>query len=176
MEKLDLSDEVSIGGERVKIADGIVCYSTAISDCVKEPNSLMALTFFKKTDQCSMFKDQIVFKTTTSACDKSMSWIVVLHLLYQMQDTELCKNGCYSSVAIIASGKVSHWNTALKRLMEEKEYDGDVSNACEKADQKLIKLKLLVEHGERERDNISFNCVSRASAVDKQQDKEREVC
>ena len=133
MEKLDLSDEVSIGGERVKIADGIVCYSTAISDCVKEPNSLMALTFFKKTDQCSMFKDQIVFKTTTSACDKSMSWIVVLHLLYQMQDTELCKNGCYSSVAIIASGKASHWNTALKRLMEEKEYDGDVSNACEKA-------------------------------------------
>ena len=79
MEKLDLSDEVSIGGEQMKIADGIVCYSIAISDCVKEPNSLMALTFFKKTDQCSMFKDQIVFKTTTSACNKSMSWIVVLH-------------------------------------------------------------------------------------------------
>ena len=74
--------EVSIGGEQMKIADGIVCYSIAISDCVKEPNSLMALTFFKKTDQCSMFKDQIVFKTTTSACNKSMSWIVVLHLLY----------------------------------------------------------------------------------------------
>ena len=58
--------------------------------------------------------------------------------------------------------------------MEEKEYDGDVSNACEKADQKLIKLKMLVEHGER--DNISFNSVSKTSAVDKQQDKEREVC
>ena len=67
-----------------------------------------------------------------------------------MQDTELRKNGCYFSVAIRASGKASHWNIALKRLMEEKEYDGDVSNACEKADQKLIKLKMLVEHG-RER-------------------------
>ena len=43
-------------------------------------------------------------------------------------------------------------------------------NACEKADQRSIKLKTLVEHGER--DNISFNPVSRACAVDKQREKE----
>ena len=83
-------------------------------------------------------------------------WTMVLHLLYQMQDTELRKNGCYYSVTIRASGKASHWNIALKLLKEEKEHDGDVSftimdntmcNACEKADQKLIKRKTLVEHG-----------------------------
>ena len=45
--------------------------------------------------------------------------------------------------------------------------------ACEKADQQLIKLKTLVEHGER--DNISLNSVSRACAVDKQQEKELAV-
>ena len=105
-EKLDLSDEVIVGGEKMRIADDIVCYSTAISTCVKEPNSLMALAFLKKTDQCSMFKDQIVFKTTTSACDKSMSWIMVLHLLYQMQDTELRKNGCYSALRSEHLGKL----------------------------------------------------------------------
>ena len=43
-------------------------------------------------------------------------------------------------------------------------------NASVKADQKSIKLKTLVEHGER--DNISVNSVSRACAVDKQQEKE----
>ena len=46
-------------------------------------------------------------------------------------------------------------------------------NACEKADQRSIELKTLVEHGER--DNISFNSVSRACAVDKQQEKELAV-
>ena len=156
MEKLDLPDEVIVGGEKMRIADDSVCYSIAISACVKEPNSLMALALFKKTDQCSMLKDQIVFNTTISACDKSMFWTMVLHLLYQMQDTELRKNGCNYSVAITACGNASHWNTALKLLKEEKEHDGDVSNTimdntmcnlCEKADQNLIKLKTLVEHG-----------------------------
>ena len=75
------------------------------------------------------------------------------HLLYQMQNTELRKNGCYYSVAITASGKTSHWNIALKLLKEEKEHDGDVSNtimdnkmfdACENADQQSIGLKTLV--------------------------------
>ena len=73
MEKLDLPDEVTVGGEKMRIADDIVCYSTAISTCVKKPSSLISLALFKKTDQCSMFKDQIVFNTTISACDKSMS-------------------------------------------------------------------------------------------------------
>ena len=181
MEKLDLLDEVIVGGEKMRIADDIVFYSIAISTCVKQPNSLMALALLKKTDQCSMLKDQIVFNTTISACDKSMFWTMVLHVLCQMQDTELRKNGCYYSVAVIASGRAS-WNFALKRLMEAKEHDGDVSNtimdntmcnACEKADQKLIKLKTLVEH--RERDNISLHSVSRARAVDKQQGKELAV-
>ena len=99
-----------------------------------------------------------------------------------MQDTELRNNVCYYSVAITTSGKASHWTIALKLLKETKDYDGDVSNtvmyntmfnACEKEDQWSTKLKTLVEHGER--DNISFNSVSRACAVDKQQEKERAV-
>ena len=111
-----------------------------------------------------------------------MSWTMVLHLLYQMQGTALRKNGCYYSVAITASGKASHWNIALKLLKEAKEHDQDVSNtimdntmcnACGKADQELIKLKTLVEHGER--DNISLNSVSRTCAVDKQKEKELAV-
>ena len=112
----------------MRIADGIVWHSTAISICVKEPNSSMGLALFKKTEQCSMLKDQIVFNTTISACDKSMFWDTVSHLLYQMQDTELCKTGCDYSVAITASGTASHWNIALKLLKEEKEHDGDVSD------------------------------------------------
>ena len=46
-------------------------------------------------------------------------------------------------------------------------------NACEKDDQRSIELKMLVEHGER--DSISFNSVSRACAVNKQQEKELTV-
>ena len=101
--KLDLSDDVIIGGEKMRIADDIVCYSSAISTCVKEPNSLMALALLKKTDQCSMFKDQIVFNTTNSACEDSLFWTMVLHLQKQRQDTELRKNGCYYSPSIWAS-------------------------------------------------------------------------
>ena len=100
-----------------------------------------------------------------------MSWTMVLHLLCQMQDTELQKNVCYCNVAFTTTGKASRWYTALKLLKETKEHDEDVSNtimdntmfnACEKADQRSIKLKTLVEHGEK--DNISFNSVSRACA------------
>ena len=68
--KLNLSVEAIVGVEQMRIADDVVCCSIAISDCVKEPNSLMALAFLKKTDQCSMLKDQIVFNSTISACDK----------------------------------------------------------------------------------------------------------
>ena len=152
MGKLDLSDEVTVGVEQMRIADDIVCYSTAISDCVKELNSLMALTSRKqtsaaclKTRLCSIQRSVHVIK----ACFGPMA----SHLLYQMQNTELRKNGCYYSVAITASGKPSHWNIALKLLKEEKEHDGDVSNtiidnnmfdACENADQQSIELKTLV--------------------------------
>ena len=176
--KLDLSDEVIVGVGQMRIVEDIVCFSAAISACVKEPKSLMALAHLKKTDQCNMLKDQIVFNPTTSAREKSMSWTMVLHLLCQMQDTERRKNVCYCSVAITASGKASHWNIALK-LLKEEEYDGDLSNtimdntmfnACAKDDQRSIEPKTLVEHGER--DNISFNSVSRACAVDKQQENE----
>ena len=38
MGKLDLPDEVIVGGENMRIVDYIVCYSTAISTCVKEPD------------------------------------------------------------------------------------------------------------------------------------------
>ena len=93
MGKLDLLGEVFFGGEKMRIADGIVWHSIAISTCVKEPNSLMALALFKKTEQC-MLKDQIEFNTTISACDKSMFWDMVSNFLYQMQDTELRKTGC----------------------------------------------------------------------------------
>ena len=131
----------------------------------------MTLALFKKTNQCSMLKDQIVFNPMISACGKGMSWTMVLHLLYQMQDTALRKNGCYYSVAITASGKASHWNIALKLLKDAKEHDKDVSNtildntmcnACGKADQELIKLKTLVEHRERETTFPSTPCRERA--------------
>ena len=101
--KLDLSDEV-IGVGQMRMADDIVWYTIAISDCVKEPNSLMALALFKKTDQCSMFKDQIVFNPMISACGKGMSWTMVLLLLCQMQDTELRKNVCYCHMAFTTTG------------------------------------------------------------------------
>ena len=61
MGKLDLFYVAITGVEQMKIADNIVCYSTAISACVKEPNSLITLALLKKTDQCSMLKNQIVF-------------------------------------------------------------------------------------------------------------------
>ena len=51
--------------------------------------------------------------------------------------------------------------------------DNTMFNACEKADQRSIKLQTLVEHGER--NNISLNSVSRAWAVEKQQEKELAV-
>ena len=54
--KLELLDEVTVGGEKMRIADDIVWHSTAISTCVKEPNTLMALALFKKTEQCSMLQ------------------------------------------------------------------------------------------------------------------------
>ena len=121
MGKLDLSDEGIVGVENMRIANDIVCHSTAISACVKEPNSLRALALLKKTDQCSMFKDLIVFISTISACGKGMFWTMILHLLYQMQNTELRKNVRYYSVAITASGKAPHWNISLKLFKEAKE-------------------------------------------------------
>ena len=74
-------------------------------------------------------------------------------------------------MAITASGKACHWNIALKLLKEAKEYDGDVSNtimdntmcnACVNDDQRSIKLKKLVEHGERETTFPSTLCRERA--------------
>ena len=72
-------------------------------------------------------------------------------------------------------GKLRHWNITLKLHEGTKECDGDVSNtimdntmfgACATDGQWSIELKMLVEH--RERDNISFNSVTSACAVDKQ--------
>ena len=84
-----------------------------------------------------------------------------------MRNAELRKNVCHYSVAIIASGKASHWNIALKLLKEAKEYDGDVSNtimdntmlnACEKADQQSVGRA----RGERETTFPSTSCRERA--------------
>ena len=93
-----------------------------------------------------MFKDQIVFNTRS---------VHVMHVLdhgitFAVSDAKHRT----AQEWIKASGKASHWNIALKLLKEEKEHDGDVRNtimdntmcnANEKADQKLIKLKTLVE-------------------------------
>ena len=79
-----------------------------------------------------------------------MSWTMVLHLLYQMQDTERRNDVCYNSVAITASGKASHWNIALKLLKEAKEYDN-----------RWIELKTLVEHEERDTTFSSTPCRER---------------
>ena len=134
-----------------------------------------------------MFKDQILFISTISACGKGMFWTMVSHLLYQMQNTKLRKNVCYCRVAITASGKASHWNFAPKLPKEAKEHDGDVSNtimdnttfhACEKADQQSIKLKTLVEHGKRKRTFLSTPCREHAlwTSNRKRNSVGREVC
>merc|ERR1712136_39068 len=89
----------------------------------------------------------------------------------QMQGARLKADACSYSAAITASGKASHWSTALKLLKEAKECGGHVSNmivvnatisACEKGGQWQIALHMLAEHGER--DTISFNSVRSASS------------
>ena len=147
-----------VAGKMRNAAD-IVCYSGAISACEKGENLRPTPVLSKKTNMCSIPGDQIVFNATISACDKSMSWIMALQFLSQMQDTELQLNPCHHRVGIRVSGKASQWDTALKSFNEEKECDEHASNvpmdnatidACEKEDQWSTELKMLVEHGERE--------------------------
>ena len=83
--KLDLSDEAIVGVGQMRIADDTVCYSTAISACAMEPNSLMALALLKKTDQCSMLKDQIVFNSTISACKTQTRGIMFVTTAWRPQ-------------------------------------------------------------------------------------------
>ena len=156
--KLDLSDEAIVGVRQMRTAADIVCCSGAICACEKGENLRSSPVLSKKTNMCSIPGDQIVLNVKISACDKSMSWIMALQLLSQMQDTELQLNTCRHRVGITVSGKASQWNTALKSFNEEKESDehaGNVTmdnatmNACEKEDQWSIEPKMLVEHGER---------------------------
>ena len=69
-----------------------------------------------------------MFNATISACDKSMSWIMALQLLSQMQDTELQLNTYHHCVGITVLGKASQWNTAPKSFNEGKECDEHASN------------------------------------------------
>ena len=129
MEKLDVPDEVIVGVAQMRIPGDIVCYSVAISDCVKEPNSLMALALLKKTDQCSMFKDLIVFNPTISACGKrhALDHGITFAVSYARHRTA-------QEWLLLQRGDHSIWeslslNIALKPLNDEKEHDGNVSNA-----------------------------------------------
>ena len=171
MGKLDLSDEVIVGVEKMRIADDIVCYSTAISACVEEQNSLMALALFKKNrpmqhaqrPDCVQSNDQCMWK---KACLGPWGYICCVR----------CKT--YSGMSVTTGWRsLEHCTEAQGgkrvRWRRDKIMDNTMFNACEKDDQRSIELKMLVEHGER--DSISFNSVSRACAVNKQQEKELTV-
>ena len=76
--KLDLSDEAIVDTTKGQLWQEVSMLFRDTEQmriagaCVKEPNSVMALALLKKTDQCSMLKDQTVFNSnsTISACDK----------------------------------------------------------------------------------------------------------
>ena len=114
MEKLDLSDETIVGVGQMRTAADIVCYSGVLCACEKGENLGSSPVLSKKTNMCSFPVDQIVFNATISACDKSMSWVMALQLLSQMQDTELQLNTYHHRVGITVSGKASQGNTAFK--------------------------------------------------------------
>ena len=84
-----------------------------------------------------------------SAWDKSMSWIMTLKLLSQMQDTELQFNTYHHRVGTTVSGKASQAKECDEHASNVI-MDNVTMNACEKEDQWSIELKMLVEHGERE--------------------------
>ena len=90
----------------MRIADDSVCYRIAISDCVKEPNSLMAVTPFKKTGQCSICKDQFMFISAISPCGKGMFWTVVLH--FAVSDA---KHRTVEECLLLQSGDHSVWES-----------------------------------------------------------------
>ena len=55
-------------------------------------------------------------------------------------------------VDVAVSGKASQWNTALKSFNASNvTMDNATMNACEKEDQWSTELKMLVQHGEREK-------------------------
>ena len=97
---------------------------------------------------CSILGDQIVFNATISACDKSMLWVMTLQLVSLMQDTELHLNTYHHRVVTTVSGKASQAKECDEHASNVSMYNVTM-NACEKEDQWSMKLKVLVEHGER---------------------------
>ena len=86
---LDLSDETNGGVGQMRTTADIMSYSGAISVCEKGEHLGSSPVLSKKTNMCSIPGEQIVLNAKISAWDKSMSWIMTLQLLSQMQDTEL---------------------------------------------------------------------------------------
>ena len=85
----------------------IMCYSGAISAYEKGENLGSSPVLSKKTNICSITGEQIVLNAKISAWDKSMSWIMTLQLLSQMQDTDLHSNTYHHRVGTPVSGKAS---------------------------------------------------------------------
>ena len=108
--------------------------------------------------------EQIELNAKINAWDNSMSWIMTLQLMSQMQDTELQSNTYHHRVGTTVSGKASQATECDEHASNVTMYNVTM-NACEKEDQWSIELKMLVEHG---RENIYFNSVTSACVVEKQ--------
>ena len=105
--KLDLSDETIVGVGHTRTTTDIMCYSGAISACEKGENLGSSPVPSKKTNMCSIPGKQFVLNAKITTWDKSMSWIMTLQLLSQMQDTELQLNTYHHRVGTTVSGKAS---------------------------------------------------------------------
>ena len=143
---LDLSDETNGGVGQMRTTADIMSYSGAISVCEKRENLGSSPVLSKKTNMCSIPGEQIVLNAKISAWDKSMSWIMTLQLLSQMQDTELQLNTYHHRVGTRVSGRASQANECDEHVSNVT-MDNARMNACEKEDQWSIELKVLVESG-----------------------------
>ena len=112
LEKLDLSDETIVGVGQMRTTADVMCYNGVVCACKKGENLGSSPVLSKKTNMCSIPGEQTVLNAKISAWDKSMSWIMTLQLLSQMQDTELQLNTYHN---------VTMYNVTM--------------NACEKEDQ-----------------------------------------
>ena len=104
--KLDMSDETIVCVGQMKTNVDIICYN-GVSALSRKKNLWSSPVVFKKTNMCSIPGDQIVLNAQITAWDKSMSWIMTLQLLSQMQDTKMQFNTYHHRVETTVSGKAS---------------------------------------------------------------------
>ena len=138
--KLYLSHKKIVGVGQMRTTADIVCYSGVICACEKGENLGSSSVLSKKTNMCSIPRDQIVLNAKISASEKSMSWIMALQLLSQMQDTEVQLTTYHHCVEITVSGKASQAKECDEHVSDVT-MDNVTMNACEKVDQWSIELR-----------------------------------